>query len=400
MTAKSRHLRRELTALLLLATCASAQAAENEIKSGAVVELRYRHETVDDDAFTRTAQADTLRLRLGYLWAFAPSWQAYADAERVQTLFGDDFNSTANGETGYPTVADPQATEINQAFVRYSGSALGATLGRHRVLLDNQRFFGNSGWRQNEQTFDGLSLGKTFQESGTALNYSWLGRVLRVNGHNNPNPLLREWDLNGHLINLSQPLALGKLTAYAYLVENHDRQDLSSRTAGARWNADMEREGVQPGWTIEYAHQSDYADNPFSFSESYRLIEARLRWSGVTFKLGQEVLGGNGQSGFSTPYASLHAFNGWADRFGNTPANGLDDRFVGAEGKFGKASWTVRWHDFQADRGGGDYGHELDASVSYPLWKGVTGMLKVADYRSDGFASDTRKLWFSLDYRL
>ena len=112
MTAKSRHLRRELTALLLLATCASAQAAENEIKSGAVVELRYRHETVDDDAFTRTAQADTLRLRLGYLWAFAPSWQAYADAERVQTLFGDDFNSTANGETGYPTVADPQGTEM------------------------------------------------------------------------------------------------------------------------------------------------------------------------------------------------------------------------------------------------------------------------------------------------
>ena len=157
---------------------------------------------------------------------------------------------------------------------------------------------------------------------------------------------------------------------------------------------------MQPGWTIEYAHQSDYADNPFSFSESYRLIEARLRWSGVTLKLGQEVLGGNGQSGFSTPYASLHAFNGWADRFGNTPANGLDDRFVGAEGKFGKASWAVRWHDFQADRGGGDYGHELDASVSYPLWKGVTGMLKVADYRSDGFASDTRKLWFSLDYRL
>ena len=122
MTAKSRHLRRELTALLLLATCASAQAAENEIKSGAVVELRYRHETVDDDAFTRTAQADTLRLRLGYLWAFAPSWQAYADAERVQTLFGDDFNSTANGETGYPTVADPQGTEINQAFVRYSAA--------------------------------------------------------------------------------------------------------------------------------------------------------------------------------------------------------------------------------------------------------------------------------------
>ena len=54
----------------------------------------------------------------------------------------------------------------------------------------------------------------------------------------------------------------------------------------------------------------------------------------------------------------------------------------------------------QEDHGGSDYGHEFDASVSYPLWKGVTGLLKVADYRSDGFASDTRKLWFSLDYRL
>lgn len=391
---------RKLTPILLLAACGAAQAADSTPKSGPVIDLRYRHETVDDSAFSKDAQADTLRLRLGYLWAFASGWQAYAEGEHVQPLFGEHYNSTANGETTYPTVADPKATEINQAFVKYSNASTDATLGRHRLLLDNQRFFGNSGWRQNEQTFDGFSVRQKFKESGTLIHYSWLGRVLRVNGHDNPNPLLREWDLNGHLVNLARPLPVGNLTGYAYLVENKDRQELSTRTFGLRWIADIEREGVQPGWSIEYAHQSDFADNPFSVSEPYRLLEARLRWQGITFKLGQELLGGNGQTSFSAPYSSLHAFNGWADRFGNTPANGLDDRFLGAEGKLGKASWALRWHDFQADRGGSDYGHELDASMSYPLWKGVTGMLKFADYRSDGFASDTRKLWFSLDYRL
>jgi hypothetical protein len=91
--------------------------------------------------------------------------------------------------------------------------------------------------------------------------------------------------------------------------------------------------------------------------------------------------------------------NGWADRFTTTPKDGLDDRYVGTSGKLGKAAWTTSWHDFRADHGGHHYGSEFDASISYPLPTQLTGLLKVADYCSDGFATDERKVWVSLEYR-
>ena len=42
-------------------------------------------------------------------------------------------------------------------------------------------------------------------------------------------------------------------------------------------------------------------------------------------KLGFERLEGNGTVALQTPLATLHAFNGWADKFLSTPANGLRD---------------------------------------------------------------------------
>ena len=124
---------------------------------------------------------------------------------------------------------------------------------------------------------------------------------------------------------------------------------------------------------------------------------------GITGKIGWEHLGGDGVSGFQTPLATLHAFNGWADKFLVTPANGLDDRYASVSGKFGrgkfegKLGWTVAFHDFNADRGGADYGREWDASLSFPLPAGFSGLVKLADYRSDGFARDTRKLWLQVE---
>ena len=385
-------------AFALLFDASAICAAEATSQSGLELDLRYRLESVVDDAFARDAAANTVRLRFGYHWVFAPDWQLYAEGERVQALFGERYNSTANGKTQYPVVADPQSTEINQAWIGYANERFGATLGRQRVLMDNQRFFGNVGWRQNEQTFDALALRYAFGDGGPSVRYTYLDRVLRVNGHDNPNPLLREWSLDGHLINVSQTVPFGLLTGYGYLVENHDIATLSTRTLGARWVGTQPLANVKLGWTLEYATQSNWANNPAQQSASYRLLEPSLVWRGLTFKAGWEVLGGNGHYGFSTPYATLHAFNGWADRFTTTPADGLDDRNVGASGKIGSATWATSWHDFHADQGGRHYGSESDASISYPLRAGLTALLKIADYRSDGFSGDERKLWVSLEY--
>ncbi|MEO7013645.1 MAG: alginate export family protein [Dokdonella sp.] len=367
--------------------------------SGPVLEARFRHEGVDDAAFARDASANTLRLRLGYRWVFAPGWQLFADGEHVQALFGENYNSTSNGKTRYPVVADPEGDEINQAWIGYNNDAFNATLGRQRVMLDNQRFFGNVGWRQNEQTFDAFSSAYAFGDGGPTLRYTYLDRALRVFGHENPNPLLREWSLDGHLINISQVLPLGVLTAYAYMVENNDIALQSTRTLGARWTGKQTWGATKFAWTAEWADQSDYANNPLSQSAQYYFVEPSLEVGGITIKAGWEVLGGNGRYGFSTPFATLHAFNGWADRFLSTPVNGLDDRYVGVGGKVGKAAWATTYHDFRADHGNQDYGRELDASIGYPFNAHFNGLLKVADYRSDGFGADVRKLWASIEYK-
>lgn len=395
-----------LAAAVVLAASAAAMAqpAPAPPASGLIVELRYRYEGVDDGAFVRSAEAHTVRLRLGYRWLFAPGWQLVADGEHVAPLFGEHYNSSANGRTRYPLVADPKSSEINQAYVAYAGDRFGGTLGRQRLLIDNQRFFGNSGWRQNEQTFDALSLRYAFADGGPLLRYYHLAQVLRVNGHDNPDPLLRAWDLDGDLFNISQTLPLGVLTGYGYFVENRAIATLSTRTAGLRWTGAQPLAGftladVTLGWTVEAATQADWRNNPATQHARYRLIEPTLGWRRLTFKAGWEVLGGDGRYGFSTPYATLHAFNGWADRFTTTPKEGLDDRWLGVNGAHGKVTWALAWHDFRADHGGSHYGSERDASLGYALSPQWTALLKYADYRSDGFASNLRKLWASVEYR-
>ena len=386
-------------ALALLGASLPALAADAAPASGPVIEVRLRHESVDDAAFARNAGADTLRLRLGYRWLFAPGWQLYVDGEHVESLFGDRYNSTANGRTTYPVVADPEADEINQAWIGYSNDGFNAALGRQRVMLDNQRFFGNVGWRQNEQSFDAFSAGYAFGHGGPTLRYVYLDRVLRVFGHENPNPLLREWSLDGHLLHLDQTLPLGSLAAYAYLVENKDIATLSTRTFGARWTGKHAFDGATLGWAVEWADQSDYANNPAAQSARYRLVEPSVDIRSITIKAGWEVLGGDGHSAFGTPYATLHAFNGWADRFLSTPLDGLDDRYLSVGGKIGKAAWSANYHDYRADHGHQDYGHEFGASIGYPFGSHFSGLLKLADYRSDGFGADVRKLWASIEYR-
>ena len=149
MNANHRPVLRMLAAAILLALpCAAAiaqSAPGDAAQSRPIIELRYRYESVDDAAFARDADANTVRLRLGYRWAFAPGWRLVASGDRVQALGGAHYNSTANGKTQYPTVADPQSSEFHEAYVGYADGGLDGALGRQIVSFDNQRFFGNVG---------------------------------------------------------------------------------------------------------------------------------------------------------------------------------------------------------------------------------------------------------------
>jgi hypothetical protein len=225
-----------------------------------------------------------------------------------------------------------------------------------------------------------------------------------VAGRDALNPLARERKLNTHLLNVGWAHGTQQWTGYAYLHQDRDVVSASSATYGLRWNGKALHEGNGLGWSVEGARQYDYANNPLHFVHSYWLLEPSWTRSGVTAKFGWEHLGGNGQHALQIPLATLHAFNGWDDQFNVTPAGGLNDRYVGVNGNFGrgaiasKLAWTVVWHDYRADHGG-RYGSEWDASLAFPLATGLSGLVKLGNYHADGFGRDSAKLWLQLEWR-
>jgi len=385
------------TACLLALATAPAWAADTPAPLQLEWDARLRHEQVDNDAFARNADADTLRLRLGLRAQFGDGFSGYLEGAGVAAA-NEHYNSGANGHTQYPAITDPHGTELNQAYVAWQGDAFGATIGRQRLLIDNQRWVGNVGWRQHEQTFDAVAL-QWAPGADWTVRYAWLDRVHRVAGRDALNPLARERKLDTHLLNAAFKRGLQQWSGYALLHEDRDVATASTATYGARWTGKPAAEGF--GWTLEAARQYDYANNPQHFAHSYWLAEPAWTVRGITGKLGWEHLGGNGLHALQTPLATLHAFNGWDDQFGVTPAGGLEDRYAAVNGAFGaqaRLGWTVVWHDYRADRGG-RYGSEWDGSLGYAFTPAVNGLLKLARYRADGFGRDDTKLWLQVEWK-
>jgi len=167
-----------LTAASLLISSATFAVADESatlvdaLTSGkAGVNVRARYEHVDQDSVTDTADAVTARLRLNYRTGQWSGLTGFVEYDYVFHLV-NDFNSgagTSPGKGQYPVVADPKGADLNQLYLDYSfNSDSKARFGRQRILLDNQRFVGGVGWRQNEQTFDALTfstkaISKTFE---------------------------------------------------------------------------------------------------------------------------------------------------------------------------------------------------------------------------------------------
>lgn len=392
-----------ISAICLCTLASSVFAADTATKSEApgklVFDARWRMESVDDESFARDAFADTLRLRLGYQTGTSHGFSGTVVLEGTSNILSDSFNSTANGNTQYPVIADPNAYEVDLAFLSYAPNEHGKfNLGRQRIIIDNQRFFGNVGWRQNEQTFDAIDLNYKFGKNFT-VRYDYINRVQRVFGEQNPDKNLARWDLNLNLFHADYAFKLGTLTGYAYLNENETLPLTSQKNFGARYAINKTAaNGV--GWlgTAEYAKQDSYADGASYIDADYLFLEGGVVYKGNTFKAGYEQLGGDGKYGFQTPFATLHAFNGWADKFLSTPKNGLQDTYLSWNRKFGKLGATVAYHDFNSDFANLDYGSEWDASVSWALAKKWTLLAKLADYQADQYQADTTKLWFSMEY--
>lgn len=386
------------TALLSVPATAAESVGDALVDGTAHLDGRYRYETVDQNGLPETAQATTLRLRFGYTTGDYLGWKGMLEYEDVRAFPLDDYNSTKNGLTDYPVVADPEDTELNRAWVQYAwGDSGHARFGRQRIKLDNDRFVGNVGFRQNEQTFTGLTVNTAIGDNAD-LFYGHIEQVNRIFGAHHPNDALARTMITGELLNGQYDFGPLAVTGYGYLLEFDDAPQNSNQTLGLRLASNTGKNG--PIYQAEFATQSDYRDGAAFIDADY--MHGRVGWalSGHRFFAGYELLGGDGTYAFQTPLATLHAFNGWADKFLTTPATGLEDVYAGWSGSFGKWGVSARYHEFASDTGGLEYGSEVDLAVSRALGSRMNVKLELADYDAEQFATDTTKIWLSLGISL
>lgn len=359
------------------------------------ISTRLRFEQVDEDGFAEDAHAATLRLRLGYETAAWNGLSFLVELDHLEAIGGEAYNSTRNGRTARPIVADPEDTDLNQALLRYAGAHDELVLGRQRINLDNQRFIGAVGWRQNEQTFDAAAL-RTKRIPRTSLTYTYLANVNRVFGPDGGTP---PGDLrsDSHLLDAGWDLKkAGKLSAFGYLLDFDNAAALSGKTFGVLWSGQYPIGRLKLPWSLSYANQSEGGDNPVDYSADYWQVEVGIAQDAWSARIGQEVLTGDATRpgrAFQTPLATLHAWQGWADKFLTTPPQGIEDNYIALGAKLAGFDLQLTWHDFGAEAVGRDYGTEWDASVSRKFAKRVDVLLKAARYDTDTFATDTTKLW-------
>ena len=408
-----------LSALLFAQSALAADTLTDALTGGkASANLQYRYEDVRNGAAaSNTATAHTVRLRLGYETATFNGFGAMVEAESVKDLGNKKYDSKATGQTGatavnnYAVIADPEATEINQAYLSYSGIAnTTVKFGRQRIILDNARFVGNVGWRQNEQTFDAFTLVNKSLPN-TTITAGYITNANRVFSDSSATPDSGPFGGNHRMqstiLNANyKGWSFAEVVGYAYLLD-YDVNTLftanSSDTFGLRLNGNTAMGGNKLLYTAEFAEQRSAHGNATNYKTSYTLLEGGVDVTNVAvFKLGYEVLGsdtGAANTQFKTPLATLHAFNGWADMFLATPTNGLKDAYVSANTKLAGINLGAVYHDYRADVTTAtinNLGSEWNLVASKTFDKNYTLGLKYADYSRGDVAAgyvDTKKTW-------
>ena len=202
----------------LLATGAAIAAPADENQGRIILDARYRYEHVEQDGPLKDANAHTLRTRLGYQTATWHGLSGLLEVDDVRSIGGDHYNDTRNGRVAYGTVADSSGAAVNQLSVKARFADGSATVGRQRINLDNQRFIGGVGWRQNEQTYDG-GVVEFKPTPASTLTYAYINNIDTVFGPDAPATPSRTTpaDIEGHSHLLNMKHVFGpSLNAAAY----------------------------------------------------------------------------------------------------------------------------------------------------------------------------------------
>jgi len=240
-------------------------------------------------------------------------------------------------------------------------------------------------------------------------------------------------------------LVYGKITAYYYQLNNEEHAAALKNTAGSvyvntlnptlRYKSNdtygMRFDGnyalpttmpIKLLYTAEYAKQEITSPTNVEFNPYYWLADVGASYAtskGVlSARVAQETLGSDHAlvgatqtySGFQTPYATKHAFNGWVDMFLNTPTGGLRDRYatLAADLQPYGVKLTAVYHKYSemdnpaAGQSARDFGTEWNFQALKQFGANYTLGLKYGIYKADKDVAtligttanvDTKKVW-------
>jgi hypothetical protein len=352
-----------------------------------IIDIRTRYEYADLDGFD-SSDAWTIRARLGLKTAAWNGFSAYAEGEFSRALV-DDYNGGAPladpFNPSHALIADPETTELNQAYIQYEGYDTTARIGRQRIKYDNDAFIGNVGWRQNEQTFDAITLTNK-SISGLTLQYAAINRVNRIFGSDADAPLapgfanVEDIGADIHLINASYTGIQGyTLGAYAYIMNFKDFGAWDNNTFGVSAKKDV--------YGITLYGELAWQDNAGTAGDKEAMYfhgTATKVLGSHSITLGMEFL----DSGFKTPLATLHAFNGFADVFVAGRAagghNGLTDTYLNHTMPI---FWGMKWlnsvHLMGDNEISDGYGWEYNSVLTKKFNDNFTAIAKLALFQAN-----------------
>lgn len=395
--------------LLPVLTCAAVPAAAQTITP--LVEARLRHEHVEQGGLPEDSDAVTARIRSG-VQVSEGRWSALAEAQGNLAIVPDYFDGLHGSATQRPLIADPQNIALYRAQLQYRSPALTVTAGRQRIALEDERFVGAAGIRNNGQTFDAVRAEVTPVKGVRAdVTYAW--GVRTVWGIDGAGTRQQAVSGNNVFATLGVATPLGTLTGFAYLVDQDEAvvqgYRLSSQSYGARLAGSRAFGRTVVTWQASHARQSDYHRNPNDYAASYWLADAGVDFGGPRLGGGYEVLGasnGTALTSFQTPLAAVFKFQGWTDRFNPTPPDGLRDLYASAGwgwkqlGPLQAVPLVAAYHRMESDRLVRHYGDTLNLLAQAKVGRRTTASIRYADYQADRLFTDVRKLWLQLDWTL
>lgn len=436
-----------LSAAAEVAAKAAPETLLEAIQQGKpMTSFRLRYENVDQEGYQSTA-ATAPKLKTGEAWTLRSliGWQTapfknFSFGVQLTDVheFNDNFNDRRDnvpepGKVAYPNIVDPGYTDINQLYVDWTGiKNTKLRLGRQQLNLDNVRFIGDIGFRQNMQVFDGISvLNKSIPDTEIfAAHFDKVRQITTKLRDGNIDIINAKYKISptesligyGYFIDVAnlgqngQPA--GGPNAASYVVSGGNglgasqdsvktaTTDASSKTFGLRLDGARKiSEDWKVLYTAEYAKQDDYRGGSSLIDAHYFKLGGGAGYGTWSLRLDHEKLSSNGgKYAFQTPLGTNHLFQGWADVFLATPRQGMQDTFVTLSGSIQKAKLYAEYHVFHSDkdfetlgstavnrRFGDKYGTEFDASVLYPFTDKITGKIEYANFNeSDVYGASLR----------